>query len=267
MTHPFIWREPVYGMINEALISETFMPEECFFSLILPAYNEEKRLPDCLDKVSAFVSTFEKTIEVLLIENGSSDRTFEMGRKFAQDHPWFKVYHLDKSGKGNAVRFGMMEAHGRYRMFADVDFAMPIEGIYKFIPPALTDADLAIASRKTAGAVSHNERFIRKIFSRGFNLIVQILAAPGIHDTQCGFKCFTAEAAERIFAVQQIDGWAFDAELLFIARHFGYSIVEVPIEVFYDENSKINVFRDPLNMLLDLLKIRKNYREGKYNSH
>ena len=240
------------------------MSEECFFSLILPAYNEENRLPDCLEKVSGFVDSFDRSIEVLLIENGSSDRTYEIGREFAQDHPWFHAYHLDKSGKGNAVRYGMLKARGAYRMFADVDFAMPIEGIYHFIPPELNNCHVAIASRKTAGAVSHNERFIRKIFSFVFNLIVQILAAPGIHDTQCGFKCFSAEAAERIFAVQQIEGWAFDAELIFIAQHFGYRIVEVPIEVFYDENSRINIFRDPLKMLADIMKIRKNYREGKY---
>ncbi len=240
------------------------MEQEYLLSLILPAYNEEKRLDECMEKVAGFIASRDDPIEVILVENGSSDRTYEMACEYSKRYPWLKILQEKKPGKGNAVRRGMLEAHGKYRMFADVDFSMPIGEVEHFIPPALSDYQVAIGSREVKGAVRYNEPPRRHFTGRVFNLIVRILAVPGIHDTQCGFKCFSAEAAEKLFRLQRIDGWAFDAEVLFIAQHLGYRIIEVPVQWYYDGNSKINVIRDSLKMFRELLQIRKNYRAGLY---
>ena len=240
------------------------MDDEYLLSLILPAYNEEKRLPECMEKAAGFIASHSEPIEVILVENGSSDRTYAMGLEYAKQYPWLKVIHEEKAGKGSAVRRGMLEAKGRYRMFADVDFSMPISEVDHFIPPALADYDVAIGSREVAGAKRYDEPPRRHFTGRVFNLIVRILAVPGIHDTQCGFKCFYAKAAERLFRAQKIDGWAFDAEVLFLAQHFGYKIIEVPVQWYYDGNSKVNVIRDSIRMLKELVQIRVNYAKGVY---
>ena len=242
------------------------MEYEYLLSLILPAYNEEKRLPECMEKCAGFVASHAEPIEVILVENGSSDRTYAMGLEYAKQYPWLKVIHEEKAGKGSAVRRGMLTARGQYRMFADVDFSMPISEVEHFIPPALSDYAVAIGSREVAGAKRYNEPPRRHFTGRVFNLIVRILAVPGIHDTQCGFKSFSAEAAERLFRVQRIDGWAFDAEVLFLAQRFGYEIIEVPVQWYYDGNSKVNVIRDSLKMLKELVQIRVNAAKGRYGA-
>ncbi|MBQ6342220.1 MAG: glycosyltransferase family 2 protein [Anaerolineaceae bacterium] len=241
------------------------MEQEILLSLILPAYNEEKRLPECMEKVAKFIKQRGEPIEVLLVENGSHDRTYEMALEYAKKYPWLKVFHEETPGKGNAVRRGMLEGRGKYRMFADVDFSMPIDEISRFIPPELSDYQVAIGSREVKGAVRYNEPAIRHFTGRVFNLIVRILLGlPGIHDTQCGFKSFSAEAAEKLFSVQRINGWAFDAEVLFLAKQYGYKIIEVPVQWYYDGNSKINVIQDSIKMFRELLQIRANYRKGMY---
>ena len=241
------------------------MEQEILLSLILPAYNEEKRLPECMEKVAKFIKQRGEPIEVLLVENGSHDRTYEMALEYAKKYPWLKVFHEETPGKGNAVRRGMLEGRGKYRMFADVDFSMPIDEISRFIPPELSDYQVAIGSREVKGAVRYNEPASRHFTGRVFNLIVRILLGlPGIHDTQCGFKSFSAEAAEKLFSVQRINGWAFDAEVLFLAKQYGYKIIEVPVQWYYDGNSKINVLQDSIKMFRELLQIRENHRKGMY---
>lgn len=240
------------------------MGYEYLLSLILPAHNEEKRLPECMEKTAGFIASHSEPIEVILVENGSSDCTYAMGLEYAKQYPWLKVIHEEKAGKGSAVRRGMLESKGRYRMFADVDFSMPVSEVDHFIPPMLSDYTIAIGSREVPGARRYNEPPYRRFTGRIFNLIVQILVVRGIHDTQCGFKCFSAEAAERIFRTQKIDGWAFDAEVLFLAQHLGYKIIEVPIQCYYEGNSKVNMFRDSIHMLKELIQIRVNYFRGVY---
>lgn len=242
------------------------MEQEILLSLILPAYNEETRLPDCMEKVSAFVASHKEPIEVILVENGSKDRTYEMGLAYADQYPWLRVLREKIPGKGNAVRRGMLEARGKYRMFADVDFSMPIGEVDHFIPPVLENYQVAIGSREAKGAVRYNEPASRHFTGRVFNLIVRLLLSlPKIHDTQCGFKSFSAEAAKKLFSVQKINGWAFDAEVLFLAKKYGYKIIEVPVQWYYDGNSKINVLQDSLKMFRELIQIRRNDRNGSYD--
>lgn len=241
------------------------MTNICFLSLIIPAYNEQERLPGCIEKLAKFIQSRPESIEVLIVENGSTDNTYILAASYQEKHSWLKVLHEEKAGKGNAVRRGMIEAKGLYRMFADVDFAMPIEEVNKFIPPQLENFQVAIASREAKESVQKNKTFIRSLSSRIFNLFVQIFIVKGIKDTQCGFKCFSAAAAEKIFPVQTIDGWAFDVEILFIARHHNLEIIEIPVTVVYDEKSKVKLWSAVPKMLADLLKIRINGIIGIYD--
>lgn len=241
------------------------MTQDIYFSLILPAHNEEARLPGCIEKVASFVETFPHPIEVLIVENGSADRTFEMAQAFAEQYPWLRAIKDYQRGKGRAVRIGMLQARGKYRFFADVDFSMPIDEIYHFIPPQLeTEYDVAIGSREAKGAVRYDEPEFRHFTGRIFNWIVRILAVRDLQDTQCGFKCFSEAAAQKLFSLQKIDGWAFDAEVLFIAQQHGMKILEIPVQWYYDGSSKINVWRDSIRMIRELIQIRLNGWKGLY---
>jgi dolichyl-phosphate beta-glucosyltransferase len=159
----------------------------------------------------------------------------------------------------------MLAASGDYRFMCDADFSMPVDQINRFIPPALQDFDIAIASREAAGAVRHNEPHYRHAVGRVYNALIRALALPGLQDTQCGFKCFRAPVAEVLFRLQTLHGWSFDVEILFIARQRGYQILELPIPWYYNPQSKINVLRDSFQMAVDLLQIRWNGAHGVYN--
>lgn len=235
-----------------------------FLSLIIPAYNEEARLPDTLKQVFEFIREQPFSSEVVVIENGSQDHTFEIAQEFASTHPQFRVLRNAQSGKGRAVRQGMMAAQGEYRFMCDVDFSMPIEEISRFLPPTLQSYDIAIASREAPGAVRYNEPYYRHLIGRIYNGLIRTLALPDLQDTQCGFKCFTKGAAEDLFPRQTLTGWSFDVEILFIAQLLGYRVVELPINWYYHPHSKINVVRDSIKMGIDLLTIRLNDLRGLY---
>ncbi|MBQ4512378.1 MAG: glycosyltransferase family 2 protein [Anaerolineaceae bacterium] len=240
------------------------MSQKVHLSLIIPVYNEEKRLPDSISKIRAFVDTVPYSVEVLFVANGCTDKSYEMVSEYQDQYPYVQAVYEKSAGKGNAVKRGMMKACGSYRMFADVDFAMPITEVSKFIPPELPDCQVAIASRTAAGSVRKDEPLIRRLSSRVFNFVVDMILHLGIRDTQCGFKCFSAEAAEKIFSLQRINGWAFDAEILFIAKKLGYRITEIPVVIQYEENSKIKLWSAVPKMLMEILQVRKNDRSGMY---
>lgn len=236
-----------------------------FLSIIVPAHNEENRLPGTLEQVFAFLKKQSYESEVLVIENGSSDRTYEIAKKFEGRHKNLRVIREEGRGKGLAIHRGMLEARGRYRLMCDADLSMPVEEIGKFIP-ALEHAGIAIASREAKGAVRYNEPLYRHLGGRGINLIIRLLILPSLQDTQCGFKCFRAEAAQDLFQKQTLWGWSFDIELLFIARRRGYKIAEVPIDWYYQSDSKVNALRDALRMIGDIFRIHANARRGLYDS-
>ena len=234
-----------------------------FLSIIIPAYNEASRLPQTLEQIFTFLEGENYSTEVIIVENGSNDQTFGIAQALTKKYPDLRVLHNEKAGKGLAVRTGILAAKGKYRIFCDADLSMPIEEIRRFIPPNL-DNDIVIASREVEGAVRYAEPDFRHFTGRIFNLLIRLLALPKLHDTQCGFKCFRADVAENIFQHQHIEGWAFDVELLFIARMRGYEIVELPIPWYYNDESKISVLRDSFRMFFDLLKIRQNALKGNY---
>jgi dolichyl-phosphate beta-glucosyltransferase len=236
-----------------------------FLSIIIPAYNEQSRLPKTLEQVFHFLGKQSFKSEVIVVENGSTDKTFEVAQKFAEQHKNLRVIHNEERGKGGAVQRGVREAEGEYVFICDADLSMPVEEISKFLPPALKDFDIAIGSREAPGAVRYNEPHYRHLTGRVFNLLIRLMVLPNLQDTQCGFKCLRAEVARDIFPFQTLTGWAFDVELLYIAHQHGYRILEIPIDWYFNADSKVRVLRDSWRMFIDLLVIRRNARRGLYD--
>ena len=233
-------------------------------SIIFPAYNEERRLPKTLAETLAFLESQPYPAEVVVVENGSQDRTLEIAQGFTHDHPCLRVFSESQRGKGRAVQRGMLEAQGEFRFFCDVDLSMPITEVNRFIPPALC-VDIAIGSREAPGAVRYHEPTYRHVVGRAFNTMVRLAALPGLDDTQCGFKCFRASVVEDIFPCQTMMGWSFDVELLFIARRRGYKVVEVAIPWYFNPDSKVRVLKDSYRMALDILNMRRKAGTGCYD--
>jgi glycosyltransferase involved in cell wall biosynthesis len=236
-----------------------------FLSILFPAHNEELRLPDALLQADDFIKKQSYPCELIIIENASVDATLSIAQTFARERDYVRVIHDDLPGKGRAVQKGMLLAKGTYRFICDVDLSMPIGEIAHFLPPERDGFDIAIASREARGAVRYDEPFYRHVVGRVFNSLVRILILPELNDTQCGFKCFTAEAAETLFPKMTIYGWTFDVEILAIARQMKFRTIEVPIPWYYQPHSKIHVLRDSVHMALDLLLIRRNLRRGVYS--
>jgi dolichyl-phosphate beta-glucosyltransferase len=237
-----------------------------FLSIVIPAHNEESRLPPSLLKIQDFLATQPYSAEVVIIENGSQDQTLEIAKEFAQNNQRIRVLHEEVRGKGLAVRRGMLEARGEYRFICDADLSMPIEQINRFLPPSLPEPDVVIGSREIAGAVRYHEPIYRHLIGRVFNTLVRWAALPGLQDTQCGFKCFHRIAAEDVFQRQTLPGMSFDVEALFIARRLGYRIQEVPIDWYFDPDSRVRLVQDSLRMFVDLLTIRRNAAQGYYDT-
>lgn len=233
-------------------------------SVIIPAHNEEQRLPPSLDQLHSFLSRQSYQAEVIVVENGSQDRTFEVASEYIAHMPNLRVIQEKMPGKGLAVRSGMLAAEGKYRIFCDADFSMPVEEINKFVPTAEQSYDVAIASRELSASVRINEPEYRHRIGRIFNGMVRWAVLPGLQDTQCGFKAFRGEVAENVFRIQTLPGWSFDAEVLVIARKQGYTITEVPITWYYKPGTRLHIIKDSLKMAYDLLTIRRNARQGIY---
>lgn len=236
-----------------------------FLSLVIPAHNEAKRLPSALERALAFAVRQPYEVEIVVVENGSTDRTWAQASEAADHHPQIRALQLAGAGKGAAVRLGMLAATGEYRFFCDADFSMPLDEVDRFLPPALEDVDVAIGSREASGSQRFDEPDHRHLMGRVYNRCVQISLLPGIEDTQCGFKCFTARAAEEIFSRQSLTGFGFDVETLVIARRRGFSIAEVPIPWTYDDDSRVRIFRDSIGMVLDLVRVVVRARSGRYD--
>jgi dolichyl-phosphate beta-glucosyltransferase len=236
-------------------------------SIIIPALNEGKRLPISLPKIDAFLSQQSYQAEVIVVENGSVDNTVEVVQQFAKDHPYVRLFAGEPRGKGRAVRRGMLEAHGEYRFICDADLSMPIEEVAHFLPPQLDHYDVAIGSREGKGAHRFNEPPYRHLMGRINNFVVKLISVRGFEDTQCGFKSFHYKAAEDIFSVARINGIGFDIELLYIAQKRGYKIVEVPINWYFDADSRMRMVQDSLAIFSEMLQIRRNWFQGLYKKH
>lgn len=236
-----------------------------FLSIILPAHNEENRLPETLKQIEKYLDSQDFPSELIIVENASSDSTLALANEFASRIPNCRVLSEPVPGKGNAVRSGMLAASGAYRFVCDADLSMSIDQVNFFLPPKRDGYDIAIGSREAPGAQRIDEPAYRHLIGRVFNTMVRWLTLPGLQDTQCGFKCFTASAAETLFPLQRMNGWTFDVEILAIALRRGYKVVEVPIHWRYFPGSKVKVIRDSFRMTMDLLTIRRRLRKGEYD--
>ena len=246
-----------------------------YLSIIVPAYNEEQRLPKTLRNITSYVQDSGFAAEVIIVDDGSADDTARVVEEFAASHPIVHLIRNEHMGKACAVQTGMLAAKGRYVLFTDADGATPISEADKLLSLLEQGYDVAIASREGAGAQRHHEPWHRHVMGRVFNLIVRTLAVPGIQDTQCGFKAFRQGAARDLFGHMQLYAagsgavrgavvTAFDVEILFLAWKWGYKIAQVPVLWYYGAESKVNPIKDSLRNLRDVLRVRWNDVRGRY---
>jgi glycosyltransferase involved in cell wall biosynthesis len=233
-------------------------------SVVVPAHNEGWRLPDSMAELFTFLATQSYTAEVIVVENGSGDDTVAVVERLMSGYSGLKLVTVPTAGKGGAVKAGVMAATGRVIFLCDADLSTPAAEITRFVNRLDEDADIVVGSREGIGAIRYGEPSYRHVMGRAFNSLVRRLAVGGIQDTQCGFKAFRGEVARRLFSMQTISGWAFDVEILYLARKMGCNVVELPVEWRFNSDTKVKALRDTRTMLFDILRIRVNDRVGRY---
>jgi len=239
-----------------------------FISIVIPAYNEGQRLAATLEAVLAYLKSrpFEKR-EVVVVDDGSTDDTVAVAERFCACHPEVRLLrNPGNCGKGYAVRHGMLEAAGDWVLFSDADLSAPIEELDKLVEAAeQRRAAVVIGSRALDRSLIavHQPRF-RENAGRIFNGLMRLITGLPFHDTQCGFKLFTRQAAREVFRRQRLERFGFDPEVLYIARKLGFPAVEVPVRWSHSEGTKVRMLRDSLDMFLDLARIRLNDLLGRY---
>lgn len=237
------------------------------YSIIIPAYNESARLGATLDRVLNYLAAQHWDAEVVVVDDGSRDDTAEMVRARARTAPALRlIENPGNRGKGYSVRNGMLNATGDVRLFTDADLSAPIEEADKLFAAIHQGADVAIGSRwLQPDTQSQRQSLLRQFYGRTFNLLLRILLGLKFKDTQCGFKAFTRNSAHELFSKQTIEGWGFDAELLFLAQRSGLRVKEVPVVWSDAEGTRIHPLRDGLRMIAEVLAIRWNAVAGKYS--
>ena len=237
-------------------------------SVIIPAYNERERLLPYLTEITSFLGKRRQPYEILVVDDGSHDDTAALVKQFRMKEPAVRLLRLaQNAGKGYAVRTGMQAARGECQLMADADGATPIQELERLEAAIGDGADLAIGSRFLASRdrrYTVEARWHRSVLGNRFNWIVQRLGIPGISDTQCGFKLFRKTVARDLFGTSLVSSYGFDLEVLYVAQRRGYRIAEVPVNWADQPGSKVRVLRDGLRMLLDLLAVKRNYANGRY---
>lgn len=239
-----------------------------YLSVIIPAYHEEKHIKGTIESIYRYLSGRDLEHEIIVVTDGSKDKTNDIVRSLSSAVPTLKLLDYEKNrGKGYAVRQGMLKAQGDYRLFTDADNATTIDHIEKMMPYFQQGYDVVIGSIALRGSTiaSGSEPLWRRIFGTMGNIFIQIMAVPGIHDTQRGFKIVTAKAAEDVFPKMTIDRWGFDIEMLALARKFKHKIKEVPVDWKNEPNSHVGL-RAYFQVLMETVKIRWNLLTGKYNN-
>ena len=227
-------------------------------SIVVPAYNEEQRLPATLVRMRAYLDGRDEPYEVLIVDDGSTDNTLAMSRDLAKGWPQLQVLALERNtGKGAAVRLGMLTATGEHRVFSDADLSTPIEEIEQLRARLHGDCTVAIASRALPKSqIDVHQPGKREVMGRTYNRLLRLSALRGLHDTQCGFKAFTAEAAVACFTPLRTLRFGFDAEVLLRARRHGWTVAEVPVRWEHKEDSRVSALRNSFGTLYDLMRLR-----------
>jgi len=238
-----------------------------FLSIIIPAYNEEKRIPNTLLKLLNYLSTKSYQWEIILVDDGSTDRTSEIAREVIKNNSLTVIKNHLNQGKGYSVKRGVLSSTGKVLLFSDADLSTPIEELDKMLLWIDKGYDILIGSRALPESIIETRQpWYRQLMGKTFNLLVQSLVLKGFNDTQCGFKCFTRESALRVFTLQRLTGFAFDVEILYIAQKCGFKIKEQPVRWINSPESKVRLLKGPLSMILELLKIRFYDWKGYYSS-
>ena len=233
------------------------MIKKPFLSVIIPAYNESERIPLTLIDIDKHLSQAKYPYEIIVVDDGSKDDTTAVVERFSKMIPGLRVTgYGENRGKGGAVRFGMLEATGRYRLLMDADNSTSVDHFDKMIKYFEEGYDVVICSRAhKESKLTPPQGFLRRLLGKGGNLIIQALVLPGIWDTQCGFKCFSEAAAEKIFPLQRINGWGFDVEILGLAKNLGYKIKQIPVTWVNDIVSRVGASAY-ITTLIETLRIR-----------
>jgi dolichyl-phosphate beta-glucosyltransferase len=232
--------------------------------VVIPAFNEESRIQSTLERIVGFLRAQSYPWEVVVADDGSTDGTARLAGKFVSSHEKVKLLTLEHRGKGWAVKNGMLRSTGEYRLLCDADLSVPIEQVERLLPPQLHGVDIAVGSREMPDSQRFGEPAYRHLMGRVYNGLVRVLAVPGLKDTQCGFKCYRGEIVPRLFGSQRMDGFAFDSEVMYLASKAGLTIKEIGVDWYYGRGSKVRPVTDSLTMTGDLLKIRWNYKKGRY---
>lgn len=233
-------------------------------SIVIPAYNEEHRLPRTLAELRRYRDGYGGPMEIVVVDDGSADGTAALVQREAETFPGLRVLARRHAGKGAAVRAGMLAARLPYCMLCDADLSMPVDQLDRFVAVLDEGYAIAVGSRELPDSRRYDEPARRHVMGRVFNRLVRLLAVRGLDDTQCGFKGFRRPVARDLFAHQRLDGFSFDAEVLFLARRRGYRFKEVPIDWYFDADSRVRAVSDTFGMTLDLLRIRYYQLRGGY---
>lgn len=238
------------------------------YSIIIPAYNESRRLSATLDSVLQYVSSEGWDAEIIVVNDGSRDGTVALVRNYAKKHSCVRlIENPGNRGKGYSVRNGMLNASGELLLFTDADLSAPIEEAPSLFSAITFGADIAIGSRWLRPELqTQRQSLLRQFYGRAFNLALRLILGLNFKDTQCGFKAFTRSAARTIFPQQQIERWGFDPELLYLARKSQLNVVEVGVVWAHAEGTRISPLRDGLRMFAEVLTIRWNALTGKYSA-
>lgn len=237
-----------------------------FVSIVIPAYNEEKRLGATLTRVHEWLRKHFERFEVIVVDDGSSDATTGIVEAFAASAPQVRLIRIrENSGKGCAVRTGMLSAEGENLVFTDADLSTPIEEVDKALDLLRQGFDVVIGSRALPGSdVQVRQNVVRETMGRIFNIFVRVLVGLPFGDTQCGFKCYTRKAAREIFSRAVVKGFAFDVETLALAGRLGFRAIDMPVRWINSPESKVKMFSSAVQMIWELLSIRLNLVRGRY---
>jgi dolichyl-phosphate beta-glucosyltransferase len=239
------------------------------YSIVIPAFNEAARIAGALESVVNCIRSRGWFAEVVVVNDGSRDRTAQIVRDFAAGAPEVRLLeNPGNRGKGFSVRHGLLQSFGEIVMFTDADLSAPIEEAEGLFAAIRSGADIAIGSRwLERSRQTIRQPLYRQFFGRCFNAVTRAVMGLPYADTQCGFKAFTRAAAQTVFQLQTIERWGFDPEILFIALKRGYRIVEVPVSWAHDERTRISYLKDGIRMLQDIAIVRWNALLGRYNKH
>jgi len=235
-------------------------------SVVIPCYNEEKRFSKGMDHFLSYLDRVPYSWELVLVNDGSADNTLKLMNKAKfKNHNIEVVSYIQNEGKGYALKKGIEKAEGKFILFSDIDYSVPIQTIGQFLPYFNKGYEIVIGSRRVKGAqFVRRQNAFREFLGKGFTLLVRLLVDPKIKDATCGFKVFKKDVAKKVFKKMAIYNWSFDAEILFLCKKYGYKVAQVPVKWKNDPGTKVSLKRDVISSLLGILKIQANNLLGKY---